>query len=740
MNRTKLFIVFVLGFLALIVAGCGGGGSSTATSNTTSTTTHSTTTTSNANTTSQAAELVTIQEELAANGAKWIAGDNPIFSLPEEEKAKLAGTFKIDSVTTQTTSRTSRAITTAIPSSFDWRSTATGNFVTEVKYQDHCGSCWAFAATAALESSVLINNPGQFGPDFDLSEQMMLSCSDGDCGGGSLAMAADYLYTTGISYETCYNYIAANGSCNNKCPDWESNVFHIDGWRFISRDSLKEYLFQYGPVVASIDIYSDFYAYMSGIYAPVSSAVQYDKCHAVLVVGYDDAAQCLIIKNSWGNDWGEGGYFRLSYDAFDIINALVVFQSQGEISEPTTIVLTSPNVSQSFNSESRTYLTWSTTGAFLSDRVVISMKRGSVAADVTVPDNVNWYRFTEHGASTSNDGHEIVTIPPGLTEANDWRFYVRIEAADVWDASDASFTYVDGTNDPDRDKDGDGYSENAGDCDDTNANINPGTTWFQDVDGDGYTNGTMTGFQCARPAGYYYLDELASPVVDCNDADATIHPGATDVANDGIDQDCVGGDAVSSTPGTVTSAGQVWMDRNLGASQVATSFDDAEAYGDLYQWGRGTDGHEKRDSPTTSTLSTSDTPGHGNFITGYSYPHDWRSPNNDTLWQGVSGINNPCPAGFRLPTVTEWEVEVASWSWDNRRGAFASPLKLVSGPSRNSFGQTYYAPDPEGNYWSSSATASNTGYYARCLAFYTRSVRLMSSERASGKSVRCIQD
>jgi hypothetical protein len=96
--------------------------------------------------------------------------------------------------------------------------------------------------------------------------------------------------------------------------------------------------------------------------------------------------------------------------------------------------------------------------------------------------------------------------------------------------------------------------------------------------------------------------------------------------------------AVLNTTSTVTSlTGKEWMDRNLGASQVATSSIDASAYGDLYQWGRLTDGHEKRTSGTTSTLSSTDDPGHGDFITPGSPPWDWRSPQNDNLWQGVSG-------------------------------------------------------------------------------------------------------
>ncbi len=83
------------------------------------------------------------------------------------------------------------------------------------------------------------------------------------------------------------------------------------------------------------------------------------------------------------------------------------------------------------------------------------------------------------------------------------------------------------------------------------------------------------------------------------------------------------------------------MDRNLGAARVATSSTDASSYGDLYQWGRLTDGHQLRNSDVTTVLSTSDAPGHANFIINAPTPFDWRSPQNDNLWQGVNGINNP---------------------------------------------------------------------------------------------------
>jgi uncharacterized protein (TIGR02145 family) len=195
---------------------------------------------------------------------------------------------------------------------------------------------------------------------------------------------------------------------------------------------------------------------------------------------------------------------------------------------------------------------------------------------------------------------------------------------------------------------------------------------------------------------------------------------------------------LKNSTGTVTSAGQVWMDRNLGASRVATSMTDAEAYGDLYQWGRLTDGHEKRTSPTTTTLSTTDLPGHGSFILITNSPYDWRTPQNDNLWQGVTGINNPCPSGFRLPTDAEWETERLSWSSNDAAGAFSSPLKLVLAGERAAPNGTVYLAGIAGLY----ASSSIDGFYRRTLwieaDFNTEVLTLFG--RGVGVSVRCIKD
>ncbi len=211
------------------------------------------------------------------------------------------------------------------------------------------------------------------------------------------------------------------------------------------------------------------------------------------------------------------------------------------------------------------------------------------------------------------------------------------------------------------------------------------------------------------------------------------------------------------------------MDRNLGAQRVATSYNDQEAVGDMYQWGRGADDHQKTTSGTTNTRSSTDVPGNANFILN----DDWRSPENNNLWQGVNGVNNPCPSGYRLPTKEEWNAESLDWYTNATQtlpayqgqapgytyglAPFESFLKLPVTGNRQTWGT--YTFFNVGYYWTSSIQGTirfpgdtqRSPYYSAAfniyfdperddIAVYGSQSFWFTEERGTGLAVRCIKN
>lgn len=212
----------------------------------------------------------------------------------------------------------------------------------------------------------------------------------------------------------------------------------------------------------------------------------------------------------------------------------------------------------------------------------------------------------------------------------------------------------------------------------------------------------------------------------------------------------------SVTYGTVSGANsKCWLDRNLGAQQVATSLTDHLSYGDLFQWGRGDDGHQSvtwtnstsgTGTAITTTLSGTDNPGHSNFISASASPYDWRTTANDNLWQGVSGTNNVCPSGWRLPTETELQAEINTWSSgsNSREKAFNSVLKLpLSGTrsSNESSTQVYAGTSPYSIvYYLWTSTVSGNTSMALIVLSGSSTFGFHSQHRAYGYTVRCIKN
>jgi len=218
----------------------------------------------------------------------------------------------------------------------------------------------------------------------------------------------------------------------------------------------------------------------------------------------------------------------------------------------------------------------------------------------------------------------------------------------------------------------------------------------------------------------------------------------------------------------VTAAdGKVWLNNNLGAdysntskasfnpAQQATGPTDYHAHGSSFQWGRYSDGHDLINwtdaitgSPVTinytSTLATSDTPTHNLFIgTYYGGPaiFDWRNPSNDALWQGVTGTNNPCPIGFRVPTYAEWTNVLAAENITTKATAASSTLKISTNLIRTYASSGYVQNNGASLFWTSTRLNGSTEA-ARLFISDSGDPYLPTNTlaRSYGNAVRCIKD
>jgi C1A family cysteine protease len=183
----------------------------------------------------------------------------------------------------------------------DWR---TKGGVSPVKDQGQCGSCWAFSTIAFLESQSLIKNKKAV----TFSEQQLVDCDhngDQGCNGGLMQTALQYIQASGIESDTHYPYTAQDDSCAYSKSDVVATVSNINCYEDVSVQQLQTYLTTVGPLAIAVDA-NDFQSYDSGILECTETQLD----HGVLLVGY--TANSWIIKNSWGKNWGEAGFVRVS--------------------------------------------------------------------------------------------------------------------------------------------------------------------------------------------------------------------------------------------------------------------------------------------------------------------------------------------------------------------------------------------------------------------------------------------
>lgn len=292
------------------------------------------------------AEISAVQEAIDASGAKWTAGENHITQMSRDDRRAMLGLLPEPAGTSDRGSPPTQAL--AAPYQFSWGNHLGYNWITSVKDQGGCGSCWAFATTASYEARerIRLNKPNLF---IDLSEQEAVSCFKGSCEGANGTWIMNQIQSYGVPEENCFPYVSGSEyipPCTDRCGDWFTQAHFISYhgyWSAPTVGQIKSEIMINGPVQIGIDIYEDFYAYAGGVYQHVSG--DYDGGHLIIFYGWDDEQSCWLAKNSWG-EWGEvgpngqTGWFRIrmgtneidceegvyfltpsSYDYLDILSA-----------------------------------------------------------------------------------------------------------------------------------------------------------------------------------------------------------------------------------------------------------------------------------------------------------------------------------------------------------------------------------------------------------------------------------
>lgn len=280
-----------------------------------------------------ASEVDEINAAIKAKGGKWVAGETSVSKLSKDQRKLRVGLIKPE-ITGSEKIVSMEAQLAALPADLDWSKTnpvSNMSCVTAVRDQGDCGSCWAFATAGALESYASIKADCPAVNNLDLAEQILVSCSRvGSCSGGYIDKASNFIRDTGLPEEGCFPYTETNNRCRNACTNWQSNTETIDSWFYVTPPTvaaIQTALNTYGPLVTTMDVYTDFFSYIDGIYS--YSYGNLEGGHAILIVGYSGSPESdngyFIVKNSWGSDWGVGGFFNIAYSQIDIKQSPVKF-------------------------------------------------------------------------------------------------------------------------------------------------------------------------------------------------------------------------------------------------------------------------------------------------------------------------------------------------------------------------------------------------------------------------------
>eukprot|EP00345_Euplotes_harpa_P019301 CAMPEP_0168341128 /NCGR_PEP_ID=MMETSP0213-20121227/14478_1 /TAXON_ID=151035 /ORGANISM="Euplotes harpa, Strain FSP1.4" /LENGTH=596 /DNA_ID=CAMNT_0008347503 /DNA_START=152 /DNA_END=1942 /DNA_ORIENTATION=- len=220
-----------------------------------------------------------------------------------------------------------------IPDEWRWDNVNGTNYLTVVKNQhvpQYCGSCWAQASASSISDRIKIMRKGAW-PDINIAPQVFVSCSEIDrgCNGGMPVNAFKYAHDEFLTDETCSIYHGRDGSngygcspvtkCRNCSPHTKCfipNQFYVykvgDYGSIKGEEAMKQHIFQNGPIACEIAVPKDFYLnYTGGIYKDTTGDLT--PVHDISIVGYgvENGTKYWLGRNSWGENWGEKGFFKV---------------------------------------------------------------------------------------------------------------------------------------------------------------------------------------------------------------------------------------------------------------------------------------------------------------------------------------------------------------------------------------------------------------------------------------------
>ena len=267
------------------------------------------------------------------SGARWELNANKFVQIPHLHFSRVFKGYKM----TYNPERTAFATDTGVPDSWDWRD---HGIVGKVKNQEQCGSCWAFSAVGSLESQIAKVT----GTSVVLSEQEMVdcvknipspdnssTCCDG-CQGGEMYFVYRYLIANKSEDDTStqYPYVGSDQDCQVVPSTVKIKLKSFVALPIGDEESVKSALYAHGPISVGVNANLDWQLYKKGIYNPSEKACDPSISamdHGVILVGYgaENGLDYWIIRNSWGENWGEQGYIRLArgHNSCGVANAAI---------------------------------------------------------------------------------------------------------------------------------------------------------------------------------------------------------------------------------------------------------------------------------------------------------------------------------------------------------------------------------------------------------------------------------